>query len=434
VTGYELSLSILYLLPILLATWTLGFSAGLMCSLVSLLAWLLSDAAMGHEYSRSLYHWWEGTIRIGTWLVFVLLLDRLRIALGMADERFVTVLAGLDAAVFVSEPASGELLYLNARCAEAFGSDLANEPAIRARLQGRGTGSGPLGRAGTPTELHDTRSDRWYLVARRSIRWIDGRAVELHIATDVTDRKRAEGLVQKQQERLEVAARLTTLGEMASILAHELNQPLAAIANYCKGTIRRLRSGEYEPSLLLGALEKGAAQAERAGRIVQRMRAVLLKRSPMPAPCDINAAITAVARLVEHDADRSGARIRVELAQALPQSLADPVMIELVLLNLIRNGLDSMQFTPGPLRELTIRSLPEDERFTRVEVVDHGAGLPAQLLEGLFMPFFTTKPDGLGMGLHICRSIIERHGGRIWASANPAGGTILHFTLPRLPS
>jgi signal transduction histidine kinase len=431
-TGYEHSLSILYLLPILLATWTMGLAAGLVVCALSLIAWLASVAAMQHVYSNGFYHFWEAVIRIGTWSGFALLLDRLRVALAVADERFVAVLAGLDAAVYVADPQSGELLYKNDRCDEAFGPHLTRVQSIHARLRGGGLPARTATTAGIQSEMHDAGADRWYFVASRAIRWIDGRSVELHIATDVTDRKRAELLVQQQQERLEMASRLTTLGEMASTLAHEINQPLSAIANYCKGSVRRLRSGEWNAPDLLEALEKSATQAERAGNIVQRTRAFLSKRPAAAAPCDVNAAIGAVVRLMEPEAERHAVRIRLGLQSDLPLALADPIMLELVLLNLVRNGLESMHYTPAPRRELALSSSVEGERSVRVDVADHGLGLPGELRQELFIPFFTTKADGMGMGLQICRSIIERHGGRIWASGNAAGGTVLHFTLPRL--
>ena len=431
ITGYEHSLSILYLLPILLATWKMGLGAGLCACVLALVAWLASDTAMGHVYSHRFYHFWEGIIRLCTWVVFSLLLDRLRVALAMADERFVTVLAGLDAAVYVTDPQTGEVLYTNERCNDAFGSTPPNTRAIRHR-QYSGRPSASPSEESSQTEFHDAVADRWYFVARREIRWIDGRNVDLLIATDVTDRRRAETLAQKQQERLEMTSRLTTLGELATTLAHEINQPLAAITNYCKGSVRRLRTGAWKTEELLDALQKTALQAERAGSIVQRARAYLLKRPALSGPCDVNAAVMAVVRLVELEAERHDARMELELSPELPLARADSIMIELVLMNLIKNGLESMHYTPAPRRNLTIRTGLVDDRFVRVDVADQGCGLPPQMRRDLFMPFFTTKAEGMGMGLHICRSTVERHGGRIWASSNAEGGTILHFTLPLL--
>ena len=435
-TGYELSLSILYLTPVLLATWTLGRNAGVTFSVVSLFAWLVSDHLMGHEYAHPFYHFWEAAIRIVTWVGFALLLCKLKAALARADERFVTVLARLDAVVYVADRSSGEVLYRNERCEEAFGADLASATDIERRLRaGLGNDEAEVSGTGpTSSEVQDRVTGRWYLLAARTIRWIDGRGVELCIATDVTDRKRTEQLARRQQERLEMTARLTTLGEVASTLAHEINQPLAAVSNYCRGCVRRLRSGDWKREELLDALEKCALQAERAAGVIQRARELLRRRDPAPVACDINAVIAAVARTAEGEVARAGGKLHLRVEPTLPQALADPIMIELVLLNLVKNGFEAMRFTPAPARELIIRSRTEGEHGVCIEVEDRGEGLPVQLKDDLFIPFFTTKANGMGMGLSICRSIVERHRGRMWATPNPAGGSIFYFTLPRLPA
>jgi len=271
---------------------------------------------------------------------------------------------------------------------------------------------------------------RWYLLAARAISWIDGRPVRLYIATDVTDRKRTEELARRQEERLEMTSRLTTVGEMASTLAHEINQPLTAIASYCMGCVRRLRSGEWKREDLLDALQKCAAQAERAGGIIQRVREYLRKRDPAPSACDVNALIASVTGMIESEAARRGARLRLALDPQVPPILADRIMIEQVLLNLAKNGLEAMQHTPARAREMTIRTALDESNQVSVEIDDCGSGLPAALANNLFVPFFTTKPEGMGMGLHICRSIVERHGGRLVAAPNPDGGTRMRFTVP----
>jgi C4-dicarboxylate-specific signal transduction histidine kinase len=321
---------------------------------------------------------------------------------------------------------------MNERCGQAFGWNLAGAQEIERRWQAPGSTQPlpPLSAGGSQTEVQDAATGRWYLLAARAIRWMDGRWVGLYIATDVTDRKRAEDLARQQQERLEMTSRLTTLGEMASTLAHEINQPLTAIANYSMGCVRRLRSGDWKREDLLEALEKTAAQAERAGGIIQRVREYLRKRDPAPAACDVNALIASVTGMIEAEAGRRGARIRLALDPLVPPATADRIMIEQVLLNLIKNGLDAMQQTPARAREITISTASEEANTVCVEIADRGCGLPPQLKDHLFIPFFTTKPDGMGMGLHICRSIVERHGGRLAATPNPGGGTRFRFTLP----
>src|SRR6185295_7302496 len=173
-----------------------------------------------------------------------------------------------------------------------------------------------------------------------------------------------------------------------------------------------------------------AAQAERAGGIIQRVREYLRKRDPAPTACDVNALITSVAGMIEAEAARRGARVRLALDPLVPPILADRIMIEQVLLNLAKNGLEAMQHTPARAREVTITTTSEENNQVSVEIADHGSGLPAPLLNNLFVPFFTTKPEGMGMGLHICRSIVERHGGRLVAAPVAEGGTRMRFTVP----
>jgi signal transduction histidine kinase len=412
-TGYELSLSILYLGPVFIATWILGRAWGIAFCVFSLVAWRISVDLMGHVYPHPFYHFWEAVIRLATWVVFVVLLAKLKIALAHADERFVTVLEGLDAAVYVSDTETGGLLYVNEQFRKAFP---ASAPPQSAREN--------------EWEFHDSANKHWYLVRARAIRWVDGRLVRLHIATDVTENKKAEELARQQQEKLQMTARVITVGEMASTLAHEINQPLAAIANYTMGCVRRLRSGNWKTEELLDALEKSGAQAERAGKIIQRVREFVRKREPEFAACDVNDIIAGVAKMIEIEAEKNSANLTLDLAPALPAARADRVMIEQVILNLVKNAIEAMHDTAHERRALTIRTAAGAPGTVEVEVADNGRGFPAQLEENLFTPFFTTKPDGMGMGLHICRSIIEIHDGRLWASRNPAGGSAFHFSLP----
>jgi hypothetical protein len=412
-TGYELSLSILYLAPVFIATWVLGRAWGITFCMISLIAWLISVDFMGYVYPHPFYHFWEAAIRLVTWVVFVVLLAKLKIALANADERFVTVLEGLDAAVYVSDTETGGLLYVNEHFRKAF-------PA----------GALPQNARGNEWEFHDGAGKRWYLIRARAIRWVDGRMVRLHIATDVTGNKKAEELARQQQEKLQMTARVITVGEMASTLAHEINQPLASITNYIMGCARRLRSGNWKTEELLDALEKGAAQAERAGAVIQRVREFVRKREPEFTACDVNEIIAGVARMIEIEAEKNSVKVQLDLAPALPPARADRIMIEQVVLNLVKNAIEAMLGTAQDKRELSIRSSANAPTAIEIAIADNGHGLPPQLQDNLFTPFFTTKPEGMGMGLHICRSIIEIHGGRFWANRNPVSGSTFHFSLP----
>jgi C4-dicarboxylate-specific signal transduction histidine kinase len=347
-------------------------------------------------------------------VVFGFVISKLKGALSHADERFATVLEGLNAAVYVSDAQTGDLLYANEQFRQTFpaGTEL---PALPA-----GANEG---------EVHDEAQGRWYLVHSRPVRWIDGRMVRLQLATDITQRRRAEALFRQQQEKMQITARLVTAGEMATTLAHELNQPLAAISNYSQGCVRRLRSGTWDEAELLDALEKGAAQAERASKVIQRVRAFVGRQAPNLVACDINEVVGGVSSMIGLEARRSGANLKLELSEIVPYVHADPLLMEQVLLNLTRNAIEAMHDTPAGERELTIRSRPNGNNTVEVDIVDRGRGIDPQLEANLFTPFFSTKSHGMGLGLHICRSIVEAHGGHVWLTRNPDHGVTFHFSL-----
>ena len=246
---------------------------------------------------------------------------------------------------------------------------------------------------------------------------------------DVTERKHAEELARQQQEKLQVTARLVTMGEMASTLAHELNQPLAAITSYNTGCLNKLESGNFTTTQLKEALGKLAVQAQRAGHIIRRVHDFVRKSEPKLAPCDLAEAVDDSIGFIEGAAKSRGVRIVREIQGMRPELLADQVMIEQVLLNLMRNGIEAMAEAPADRRRLTVK-LSQRENQMEIRVIDHGPGIPPEIEEKLFTPLFSTKADGMGMGLNICRSIIEFHHGRLWVESNPEGGSIFVMTLP----
>ncbi len=416
--GYELSVSILYLAPVFLSAWIFGRQAGVVMSIIAAVFWLLSVLFMNDVYVNPLIHVWDALILFFTLAIFAVIISMLKTALGHADERFVTVLEGLDAAVYVADE-EGELLYANEPYRREFG-----DPGVPLRP--------PY--PGKEGEVHDARRERWYFVQSRAIRWVDGRLVQLHLATDITGQKKMEERSRQQQERLQMTAQLITVGEMASTLAHELNQPLAAIANYNMGCVRRLRSGAWNAGELLAALEKSGKQAERAGRILQRARDLVSRREPRFAACDLNEVIAEVAAMTAIEAEKNSVRVVTDLAAGLPPVRADTVMIEQVVFNLVRNAVEAMRETAPGDRRLVIRTSAGTADTVEVAVADRGHGINPRIEENLFTLFFTTKPRGLGLGLHICRSIIEAHAGRLWFSRDPSGGSIFHFSLPIAPA
>src|SRR5690606_1028945 len=220
-------------------------------------------------------------------------------------------------------------------------------------------------------------------------------------------------------------SRLTTMGEMASSLAHELNQPLTAISNYSMGAVAMLKAGNPKPEQLLEALEKAASQAERAGKIISRIREFVKRSEPRRQTVPISRILDNAIAFADIDARKRQVSIEHELPERDPTVLADPILIEQVLLNLLKNGVEAMEGSEHS--QLHVR-VTEQLPLIEIAVIDRGHGLRDP--ERLFEPFYSTKSEGLGMGLNICRTIIESHHGRLWAGANPDGGTIFRFTLP----
>jgi two-component system sensor histidine kinase DctS len=222
------------------------------------------------------------------------------------------------------------------------------------------------------------------------------------------------------------------MGEMASTLAHELNQPLAAIASYNTGCLNLVRDGRAIPEDILPALEKIGIQAQRAGKIIRRVHDFVRKSEPKRAPCQVGEVIDDCLGFVEAEARKRHVRIECDTPSESP-ILADRLMLEQVLLNLIRNGMEAMSETEETHRCLSITSETRDGELC-ISVADNGCGISPEIRDKLFTAFFTTKAEGMGIGLSICRSIIEFHRGRLWAEDNPRSptgrGTIFLFTLP----
>ncbi|MCC7016928.1 MAG: PhnD/SsuA/transferrin family substrate-binding protein [Rhodospirillales bacterium] len=265
------------------------------------------------------------------------------------------------------------------------------------------------------------------LVARRT-RELSRANAELE--REAAERHRAEAEARQRRSELAHVHRLNTMGEMASGFAHELNQPLAAVVNYARGAVRRLKQDAVEPGELLAVLEQVAAQAERAAAIVRRIRAFIRKEEPRHVTLDFNKIVRETAGLMTAEAEREGARLVLDLARPLPRVRADTVQIEQVIVNLVRNAIEAMAESSSPVRDITLRTMFAAGGAVEIAIEDTGPGLPQIGHERLFEPFFTTKADGLGLGLSISHRIVEAHGGRLTAAPRPSGGAIFRFTLP----
>jgi PAS domain S-box-containing protein len=363
---------------------------------------------------------------------------RIREQLQASHERFTTVLEALDASVSVTPLGSEELLFANKLYRLWFGGRASGHLHMVVQA---GMSETPRSTdealddvdafAGLPTntitsaisenaEIFVPELGKWLEVRSRYLNWVDGRLAQMVIATDITSRRNAEEQSAMQAERAQSASRLITMGEMASSVAHELNQPLTAITNYCNGLVSRIKSKQIAEDDVLAALDKTARQAQRAGQIIQRIRSFVKRSEPNRTLSDVSVMVSEALELGEIELRRRNVRLSHYVAARLPHLMVDPILIEQVLVNLLRNAAESVEQAnraPGE-RSVELRVLPkqvENQPVVEFTVVDTGAGLPPEVLERLYEAFFSTKPDGMGIGLNLCRSIVESHQGRMQA-------------------
>jgi len=244
-----------------------------------------------------------------------------------------------------------------------------------------------------------------------------------------TLRRDAESLAVQLRERLARFSKERSLGAMATSIAHEINQPLIAIQNYAQAIRQRLQSRAVETSKLVELAAKIEGQAERAGAVTQNIRALVNDNEPNLHPVSLCPLFQDVIRMMELESEARGCHIACEPVADLPPVLADALQVQLVLVNLLHNAMDSVCEGPGSEKTVSIHVCELDAREVQVSVLDRGAGVPPEKIADIFEPLYSGKKGGMGMGLAICRDIIDAHGGRIWYDSNPAGGAIFRFTL-----
>ena len=247
---------------------------------------------------------------------------------------------------------------------------------------------------------------------------------------DLTERQQTETRMQELQTELVHVSRLTALGEMASALAHELNQPLSAIANYLKGSKMLLDRDAPPHARIADAVDKAADEALRAGQIIRRLRDFVARGETERSIESLPKLVEEASALALVGAKEHGIRVRFDFNPDVDLVLADKVQIQQVALNLMRNAVDAM--AGWPRRDLIVTIMPADDDMALVSVADTGPGISPKIADQLFQPFVTTKRTGMGVGLSISRTIIEAHGGRIWVEPNKGGGAVFRFTLPRV--
>ena len=284
-------------------------------------------------------------------------------------------------------------------------------------------------------ELVHTKRDGTQVVV--SSRWSLQRdehgqpAAILETNTDISERMRTQEAFEEVRDELAHISRVTMLGELSASIAHEVSQPLASITINAEATQRYLAEDPPKVSEARALVDRMVASIDRASNVIRRIRALSKKATPETARLDINEVIDETVPLIRSQATGHRVLLQLELGQKLPEVLADRIQLQQVVINLIINAIDAMKVVGDRPRELVIRSQLYENEKVLVAVQDTGVGIEPDEANRLFDAFFTTKPDGMGMGLSICRSIIEAHGGRIWASANAGPGATVQFTLPR---
>jgi len=247
---------------------------------------------------------------------------------------------------------------------------------------------------------------------------------------DLTERKQAEGALREAQTKLAHVMRITTLGELTASIAHEVNQPLTGVVTYGDACLRWLDREVPRIDQARSAVQQMIGSARLASDVIARIRALSRKGALETAQLNINEIIDDVIALIRREIDVHSVSLRLDLGSSLPPVDGDRVQLQQVVMNLLMNGIQAMNPVTGRRRELRIRSREHGSDQILVAVEDSGTGVELENVDRVFNAFFTTKPDGMGMGLSICRSIIEQHGGRIWASRNSGAGSTFEFTLP----
>lgn len=382
--------------------------------------------------------------------------NRIREQLSASHERFTTVLEALDASISVAPLGSDELLFANKLYRLWFGTHVHGHLQLVAQA---GVPTPPASDesqdnvdafAGLPTNLlPDSEAEsaeiyleplaKWLEVRTRYLSWVDGRLAQMVIATDITARRIAEEQAAVQTERAQNASRLITMGEMASSVAHELNQPLTAINNYCNGMLSRIKAKQISEGDLLVALEKTAKQAQRAGQIIQRIRSFVKRSEPNRSLSGIQAMVSEAVELAEIELRRRNVRLTHYVAPRMPHLMVDPILIEQVLLNLLKNAAESVDAAQRPTaqRIVKLRVAPaqvDGKLVIEFMVMDSGNGIAPEVMDRLYEAFYSTKADGMGIGLGLCRSIVESHMGRIKAenlyNGDELTGCCFSFWIP----
>ncbi len=386
---------------------------------------------------------------------------RAREELASAHRRFMTVVESLEVAVSVIMLENGDFLFYNRYYSQLFGSTneahlfLAKSPKThKSQLTAIDWMQNIMPKLDydySYEEIHYPLNNKWFNIRTYPIQWVDGRIAQMMICLDITPIKTAQEQAKINEEKWHFANRVSNMGEMASSLAHELNQPLTAISNYCNGIIDRLKQENINlPHNILNALDKTSNQAVKAGGIIKRLRGFVSKSQPKKQFEDISNIAKEAIALIGFTIQQSNIKVKLDVQPNLPHILADRILIEQVLVNLLKNAIEAnLSVVQGSNSQKSnvilkiytaYKELPEEvydnayenKSVMVVDVIDEGSGIAQEVKDKIFDAFFTTKNQGMGMGLNICRSIIENHQGSLNVENNLHKGCTFTIILPLL--
>ncbi len=387
-----------------------------------------------------------GVLLLQSGLIAALLVERRsrrrsQTALRESEERAEIAGVSLGVGFWTWEPHIDQV-WTTRQCAWLLGSETGKPLTLSAFLDALRPQIGEPGesafehavRSGTPFDgewpmAHADGQVRWIAAATRPSGDSGGHAHVTGVLMDITARKTAELQAEEQRRELAHLGRVAMLGEMSGALAHELRQPLMAIRSYAQGSLRLIGSGGIEPARLRDGLEAIVKAEKHAGAVIDRTRALLKRNEPRAEELDLNEVVRETLELASVEFVARAVALSLQLADALPRVFGDRVELQQVLMNVILNGCEAMSGLAPGRRRLHI-STSFDEARVQIVVRDAGTGIPEDRLSLVFEPFVTTKPDGLGLGLAICRSIVRALGGDIAAKNNPEGGTTFEISLP----
>lgn len=364
-----------------------------------------------------------------------------------SEEHFRSLVEGVqDHAIFMLDP-NGDVLTWNnsAQRLTGYDSDIVGQHFDRMFLPEDVAAGRPTRLLATASQTGRVEEEHWRVRRDGSRYFADTVITALRdhknalrgfsiITRDLTERKNAEELSRQRQNEIAHIARLTTMNELATGIAHEINQPLSAIAIYSHGCLERLKSIPNVPPDVLEAMRDIGAQAQRTGEIISHFRKLVRKREPERAPADINALVAQAIDLLRPDATQQGVTLELALAENLSLVVCDSVQIEQVVINLVKNAIEAIVDDNSEHKIVRVSTEQPDPTRVSVSVRDTGPGLSPADIDCAFEPFFTTKSNGLGMGLNISHSIIESHGGRLTATPNPDCGVTFAFSIPISPA